>query len=379
MLGDKSEQKLYKLFMKGELPMNRKEYMNTLKEVLLGYNQEFAADVIKDYEDHFEISLKEGKTEDDICRELGDVNEAVEQLKQDFIDYKKQELIKISKQEKEDKKNDEKSKVDKKFVNEKACFESSKVKKLVLQLGFEDLFLEGIEGDEIIIECKGKNADKNFHCEQRGDTIYGESFRILDQFRVNFNFIFCFGLMFDKAAKVKVCIPNYLEEIEIHTASEKTFIGQIGCKKLSYTGASGDIEIKKCNIEKLAVKTINGDIEIEECSSTSLKAKSMSGEIDILDSKVKHCLMESMSGDVTMKHTIFDAVSGSSKSGDIKIVLTDDVTGVAVEVSTVSGDITAGHKGNKSSCERGTFQLVFGDGSCSIKASTILGDITIKD
>lgn len=356
--------------------MNREEYMNILNEVLLGYNQEFAKDVIKDYEDHFEISLKEGKSEEDICRELGDVNEAIEQLKQDFIDYKKQELIKLTKAKEENKteKNYEEQRGE--YTNDKTSFEASKVKRLVLSLSFEDLYLEGIGGDEIFIEYEGKKAEKSFQCEQRGDTIYAEAIRNIGQFKVNF---FNFGLNFGKSATVKVFVPTYLEEIEIHTASGEAYIKQIECKKLSYGGASGDVDVKECSIKKFEAKSISGDIRIEECSSNSMKAKSMSGEIDILESKVENCLMESMSGDVTMKESTFQTVYGSSKSGDILVTLEEDVTGITVEASTISGDTKIKYKGSRTSAELGTFKMAYGDGSCMVKASTISGDVTITD
>lgn len=356
--------------------MNREEYMNILKEVLLGYNQEFATDVIKDYEDHFEISLKEGKSEEDICRELGDVNEAIEQLKQDFIDYKKQELIKLSKHKEEKKAEKQYEEQKNESTNDKASFESSKVKRLVLSLSFEDLFIEGISGDEILIEYEGKKAEKSFHCEQRGNTIYAESIRNIGQFKVNF---FNFGLIFSKSATVRVLVPNYLEEIEIHTASGEVFIKGIDCKKLSYGGASGDVDVKKCSINKFEVKSISGDIQIENCASKSMKAKSMSGEIDILESQVENCLMESMSGDVTMKETVFQTVYGSSKSGDILVKLVNNLTGITVEASTIGGDTKVQYEGNRTNADLGTFKIVYGDGSCTIKASTISGDVTITD
>lgn len=51
--------------------MNRNEFMEQLRNGLNGISQEEIEDILYDYEEHFEIGLSKGKTEEEIAKELG--------------------------------------------------------------------------------------------------------------------------------------------------------------------------------------------------------------------------------------------------------------------------------------------------------------------
>jgi uncharacterized membrane protein len=52
--------------------MNRDEFMQTLTQGLQGIPEDEINDILYDYEEHFEVGLSKGKTEEEIARELGD-------------------------------------------------------------------------------------------------------------------------------------------------------------------------------------------------------------------------------------------------------------------------------------------------------------------
>ena len=51
--------------------MNRKQFLSLLKQQLSHLPEEEKADILSDYEEHFEIGLSEGKTEEEIAARLG--------------------------------------------------------------------------------------------------------------------------------------------------------------------------------------------------------------------------------------------------------------------------------------------------------------------
>lgn len=55
--------------------MNRVEYINRLKIALQGMPNEELKDILSDYEEHFDIGISKGKTEEEISRELGNPRE----------------------------------------------------------------------------------------------------------------------------------------------------------------------------------------------------------------------------------------------------------------------------------------------------------------
>jgi len=60
--------------------MNRNEYMEQLRNAVSGYDAEIRDEIISDYEEHFNIGIMNGKTEEQICSELGSIQELTEEL-----------------------------------------------------------------------------------------------------------------------------------------------------------------------------------------------------------------------------------------------------------------------------------------------------------
>lgn len=52
--------------------MNRSEYINKLKTYLHGLPEIEVADILTDYQEHFDVGISKGKTEEEIAGELGD-------------------------------------------------------------------------------------------------------------------------------------------------------------------------------------------------------------------------------------------------------------------------------------------------------------------
>ncbi len=60
--------------------MNKQEYMNELNEKLAGFDEEIRKEIESDYEEHFRMGQLNGKSEDQICAELGNIDELVDEL-----------------------------------------------------------------------------------------------------------------------------------------------------------------------------------------------------------------------------------------------------------------------------------------------------------
>ncbi|MCR5521085.1 MAG: DUF1700 domain-containing protein [Lachnospiraceae bacterium] len=62
--------------------MTRLEYMTELKAGLCGFDKEVREEIINDYTEHFDEGIALGKSEEEICNELGSVEELVKELKE---------------------------------------------------------------------------------------------------------------------------------------------------------------------------------------------------------------------------------------------------------------------------------------------------------
>ena len=67
--------------------MNRAEYLQQLKIALQGLPNDDLQDILYDYEEHFDIGLSKGKSEEEISQELGDPQDIANNYKSSFKNY----------------------------------------------------------------------------------------------------------------------------------------------------------------------------------------------------------------------------------------------------------------------------------------------------
>ena len=75
--------------------MNKIEYLNALKEALKDTEESVMEEIISDYEEHFQVGIEKGKSEEQICEELGSIDDLVNEIKEVY-------QAENSKQDKED-------------------------------------------------------------------------------------------------------------------------------------------------------------------------------------------------------------------------------------------------------------------------------------
>lgn len=60
--------------------MNKIEYLNALKDALKNVDIRVMEEIVADYEEHFQVGLENGKSEEQICEELGSIDDLVKEI-----------------------------------------------------------------------------------------------------------------------------------------------------------------------------------------------------------------------------------------------------------------------------------------------------------
>lgn len=60
--------------------MNKIEYLHALKEALKSVDIKVMEEIVSDYEEHFQVGLQNGKSEEQICEELGSIDDLVKEI-----------------------------------------------------------------------------------------------------------------------------------------------------------------------------------------------------------------------------------------------------------------------------------------------------------
>lgn len=84
--------------------MNKSEYLSNLKEALKDTDESTMEEIVSDYEEHFQVGMEYGKSEEQICEELGSIEDLVEEIKEVYhtsdTEEKKSESDKTNKNNK---------------------------------------------------------------------------------------------------------------------------------------------------------------------------------------------------------------------------------------------------------------------------------------
>lgn len=85
--------------------MNKGEYLEALKKALKDTDKDVMDEILADYEEHFQVGMENGKTEEEICEELGSIEDLVEEIKEVYGTDNKSSDSKQKKQEEKTKEN----------------------------------------------------------------------------------------------------------------------------------------------------------------------------------------------------------------------------------------------------------------------------------
>lgn len=409
--------------------MTKEKYMSELTEKLGVFGDEIKNEIVSDYEEHFRMGLASGKSEDQICKELGSIDELVA------------ELNKLT--GKEDSKEDNKE-WKKNFEFHFDDMTKEKFSKAAENFG--DNFNEAVKTFAGLLGSFAANVVKT--TERVGGSV-GES---ASQFTGNVSdkaqeFAKSFTAGFENAAgKVADKADKFAKEVargynetrnkeaaeascnteadwetlstnENNAASEKkecedcdSVIIEADCADITISDSEdGKVRFNYTNHgsvnQQLAyrfdfhqegrtiyatVKKRPGatnffksmscpDIELEVFLPEGLKNVSvgtMSGEIKADDVSVEQFCIKTMSGDIDIDNCVFKALEGTTMSGDIS---TEDCGAVSASFSTVSGDLD--FAGNAESINAKTTS---GDlnltctGAADITANSISGDVEVE-
>lgn len=369
--------------------MNRKEYMDRLNGLLVNKNLETKNEIIQSFEEHFEVGKLEGRSEEEIAEELGDISEVINEISDDYKYEVKNE-------------------------------EYKEIKSINIDCDSADvLVLYDSNINDISVELLDPSSKLNVYNYELEKEVINDVLNIRVTSKTEkFFFVFsCPQLIiklpyFLKYLKVKNKMGDlYLSKLKLEGASIEMNKGDFEAKDCSYDALSvelklgdisivdsngklqvkqfsGDIDIDNCNGEAMSLKTVSGDISVS-CLVNELSCTTISGDIELTDIKNNRALvMETKSGDLTINDGEYQKMYVKTISGDIAVQ-----TGLFDEgkFETVSGDISVDTCGNGYVFEGRTRSgdldvehdsingntVLKGDGRILISVSAYSGDIDV--
>lgn len=204
----------------------------------------------------------------------------------------------------------------------------------------------------------------------------------------------------------KIKVKNISGDIVVNDISSERFlveavsgdisVDQLNTKQCELNSKSGDIKTNNSSAKTLLIHTGSGDVGVEDCQADELFASSISGDVNVIACKADKMDVVSISGDIKAEFDKSAQCRAKSTSGDCKVTIGNQVDavvsstsgdvnvryigeiGLEMVLSSTSGDVSAvcggiNSKGKKKVQER------FGEPDSKLKASTIFGDIKVRD
>jgi DUF4097 and DUF4098 domain-containing protein YvlB len=358
--------------------MNRKDYMEELKSALALVDEDLRAEIIEDYEEHFENGLKYGKTEQQICTELGDIKELVKELGQfdkevtskpqvniildrELSITPPQPLTKIEDNLKEvlepynlnnekqrDNHEQQRDYNEQQRVNhEQQCRNTEESQEretsqsqdagashIIVKALFADVNITRSNNSKIEVNCYHDGDRKQqmiyrFNTWQEGNCIYAEVVR------ENSNTGF-FNFLKTPYMRINITIPENFPSIDVDSASGNIDVTGIVVNHAKFISASGDIEVKVCKINQLIMNSRSGSLNLNKCEGDNLTMDSASGEDELSEVNFRLGRINTSSGDINVNNITGDNFALRNQSGDIEVY---DGSVNYLEVHSISGDI----------------------------------------
>lgn len=345
--------------------MRKDEYLNTIAQALKQYDTAYVNEIISDYEEHFKDGLSQGKSEEDICAELGDINDIIDEIK-DLLGERHLKQFEIARPRAELEKSAGG------YQYDEAPREDTDRIRIQFMAGSADVKV--FRSPENIVNIYTEDPDDMVYldCSQRGNTYMG---RICPRSSAKFLgtdiLLSLLGATVDEviievpydAAAVEIETTSgdvyldscFAETITVATISGDVKIEETQCRQLTISTKSGDAELKRTQAEQADIRTVSGDAHYKKVTANAMNVNTVSGDFGGRWLESRSVYVRTVSGDAAVRICCFGEpyyIYAKTVSGDVRIregirLGADDFENenledcIQVTVSSVSGDIYA--------------------------------------
>lgn len=404
--------------------MTRAEYMQKLQEKLESFGKELQEEILEDYRQHFAEGQKQGRTDEEIIEELGNIEDMIQDLSEvDFTgdfgqrqpgtDTASGRNGQAAPGENRDQEADMGSKT---AEAEKNFTYPGDYKEIVLEGKMVNIYVEQSRDDQIHIdyEAKGINAQLNyeFYQYEREGIFYAGVMRRKDvredredeekmvkvtlfgRTIISYGNINTFSNE-GQSIKLFVRVPKKVPKLTARVSAGNIHISQLDLEALESTSGSGNIKISEAKARQMKAHTGSGNIavsgsdfqsgkfdtgsgnvKVENAKGEELKCVTGSGNVKVTDSTAREIKLSTGSGNIKASVRTAEKIKMSTGSGSIKLNL-EQADGMEATIGNGSGSAHITWKGGeRQKVKNGTY--TYGNGACRVKAGTGSGSVDIS-
>ncbi len=400
--------------------MTKLEYMKKLQEKLEKFGKELQEEILEDYRQHFAEGENEGKSEEEIIDELGNIEEMIRELSEEDLPEGFAQLDPGGRAENAGQvteTGEEEEEQDVKDTDLKKSFSySAYYKGIVLEGKAANVFVSRSEDNRIHVdyEVKGVSNQLNYEYYQheedgvfyagvkrrKGARDEGDSEEKMVKVTLFGHTIISYGNISNFSGggqnitltvripkgvpklTVKVGSGNVsvsgveLEAFEGSSGSGNVALDEVVADRMKAHSGSGNIKVSHTEFISGSLDTGSGNVKAEMIKGRDLKCGTGSGNVKV-DAAVAEYHLSTGSGSIKLRAVEASELADmSTGSGSIKLEL-EGAKGMEAAVRSGSGSIYIDWDGQESQkVKNGTY--AYGNSACKVKASTGSGSIKIS-
>lgn len=402
--------------------MTKQEYMNKLQEKLEKFGKELQEEILEDYRQHFAEGENEGKSEEEIIDELGNIEEMIRELSEGDLPegFAQRQLEAGSKAEGDGQVLSEAEEEEGQNVKDtdlkKSFSYSAYYKGIVLEGKVANVIVMRSEDDRIHVDYEAKGVSNQLNYEyyqheedgifyagvkrRKGARDGGDSEEKLVKVTLFGRTIISYGNISGFSSDgqnitLTARIPKGIPKLTVNVGSGNVSVSEVELEAFEGTSGSGNVVLEEIIADRMKAhsgsgnirvahaefvsgcfETGSGNVKAEMIKGRDLKCGTGSGNVKV-DAAVAEYHLSTGSGNIKA-HAVgaTERVDMSTGSGSIKLEL-EGAKGMEATVRSGSGSIHLdwdGQDGQK--VKNGTY--AYGNSACKIKANTGSGSIRIS-
>lgn len=325
------------------------DYMQELREALDEFDQDFAAELLEDFESHFSEGIENGMTEEEICQELGPVESVLAELRESFQPASPDvpKITRIRPGEKSSRKET--------------------VSRLHVRLITASAIVQGGDVTDVVCDYNREDFSQRFEMYTEGGTLFLKE-KPLPFFQ---RFTFSRG-----GAQFVFKVPSSVKNLDLSSTNGKLTLKHLEICLASLNTVNSRILGEHLQAESCDVHCVNGQIQMDGCLSQSMKASSVNGAVTIrghYGTLELHSTNGALRVDADVKNTLaLRTVNGSVTACYRK------ASGADIDLSTNCGNIFASFNDSHLT-SRKKLRTSYGDKSLKITAHAQNGSIHLEE
>ncbi len=402
--------------------MTKQEYMANLQEKLERFGRELQEEILEDYRQHFAEGENEGKADEEIIEELGNIEEMIRELSEDDLPEEFAQrameqggLCESAGQEVSG--AGEAAQREPRDTDLKRTFSySGFYKAMVLEGKVANVRVERSEDDQIHVEyeAKGVSSQVNYEYYQyeedgvfyagvkrrKGARDEGDNEEKMVKVTLFGRTIISYGNVgsFSVGGQnitLTVRVPGSVPKLTAKTASGNVDISGIELESLEGNSASGNVSVDQVVADRLKAHTASGNVKVEHAEFISASLDTASGNVkaEMIKGRDLHCgtgsgnikvdaavaeyHLGTGSGNIKVRSVgASERIDMGTGSGSIKLEM-EGAEGMEATVRSASGSVHIGWgEEDSQKVKNGTY--AYGNSACKVKANTGSGSIRIS-